>query len=107
MVEKRKSLRCDCNEILREKEIKLDGILTKAMVCPKCKFITLTLEQAKEYHKKLKLHQDVDQERQIIKIGNSMGITLPDKLNEYGIKIGKKVKIEAIDENSLKIKIIK
>ena len=106
MAQERKNLRCDCEEILIEKEVKIDEILTKAMVCPKCNFTTLTKDQAKEYYKKLKLHDDIDQERQIIKIGNSMGITLPDKLNNYGMKIGKKVKIEAIDETSLKIKII-
>ena len=99
-------IKCDCGKFLKKGIVQIKKKNVEAMVCPKCNFTTLTKDQAKEYYKKLKLHDDIDQERQIIKIGNSMGITLPDKLNNYGMKIGKKVKIEAIDETSLKIKII-
>ena len=101
-----RTLTCDCGEQLREAEVEIGGILTIAMVCPKCHFTTLTAEQAKEFRKRLDLHHAVDQERQIIKVGNSIGITLPEKLKNFGITVGKKVKIEAIDEKSFKVELM-
>ncbi|MBI2647222.1 hypothetical protein HYW99_01985, partial [Candidatus Woesearchaeota archaeon] len=94
---KERKIRCDCGEILEEKTAKFDHFKTEAMVCPNCGFITLTKEQADNYVKLKQLHQIIDAERKIIKIGNSMGLTLPDRLQDFGAKIGKKVKIEALD----------
>ena len=105
MAEKRK-IRCDCGSILAEKRIKFGDFETEAMVCPKCSFTTLTKEQAERYIKLKQLHQIIDAERKIIKIGNSMGLTLPDKLQDFGAKIGKKVKIEALTPYSFKVELI-
>ena len=104
MVEGRK-IKCDCGKYLEEKEVEIDHILTKALVCPQCGFTTLTKDQAKEFRKRIEFHKAIDQEKQVIKIGNSMGITLPEKLRELGVTVGKKVKIEAIDEKSFKVEI--
>ena len=100
-----RKLKCDCGDYLQEKETIIDHIPAKAMVCPKCDFTTLTKEQAKEFRKRVEFHQAVDQEKQVIRIGNSMGITLPEKLREYGLIVGSKVKIEAINEHSFKVEI--
>src|SRR3989338_8622846 len=102
MADKRE-IKCDCGGLLAEKEVKIDHISTLAMVCPNCSFTTLTKEQAKEFRKRIEFHQAIDQERQVIKIGNSMGITFPEKLHDFGITVGKKVKIEALDERSFKV----
>jgi len=99
-------LTCDCENNLTEKQASIRGILTKAMVCPKDNFTTLTKDQAKEFRKRLEIHHVIDQERQVIKVGNSMGITLPEKLKNFGITVGKKVKIEAIDEHSFKVELV-
>lgn len=104
MVENRK-IRCDCGNYLKESETEIEHILARAMVCPHCGFTTLTKEQAKEFHKRLEFHKTIDQEKQVIRIGNSMGITLPEKLRDFGISVGKKVKIEAIDDRSFKVQI--
>lgn len=106
MAHNRKMLKCDCGTTLQEKETKIEHIMTKALVCPSCGFTTLTKEHAKEFRRRIHLHQVFDQERQIIKIGNSMGITLPEKLNEFGITVGKKVRIEAVDKQSFKVLIV-
>jgi hypothetical protein len=98
-----RKITCDCGKSLEEKETKIDHIITKAMVCLDCNFVTLTKEQAKEFRKRVEFHRAIDQEKRIIRIGNSMGITLPEKLRDYGITVGKKVKIEAIDEGSFKV----
>ncbi|MEK6845948.1 MAG: hypothetical protein AABY26_04260 [Nanoarchaeota archaeon] len=100
-----RKIKCDCGNYLQEKETVIDHISALAMVCPKCSFTTLTKEQAKEFRARVDFHRAVDQEKQVIRIGNSMGITLPEKLSEFGISVGSKVKIEAIDERSFKVEI--
>ena len=62
---------------------KFDNFETDAMVCPKCNFTTLTKEQAEKFVKLKQLHQIIDAKRKIIKIGNSMGLTFPDRLEEF------------------------
>lgn len=100
-----RKIKCDCGTILEENETIIEHIRTKALVCPKCGFTTLTKEHAKIFQKRLEFHNMLDQEKQIIKIGNSMGITLPEKLRELGLDVGRKVRLEAIDERSFKIMI--
>ena len=103
---KERKIKCDCGEFLIGKKVKFDHFETEAMVCPKCDFVTLTKEQAEKYVKLKQLHQIIDSERKIIKIGNSMGLTLPDRLQEFGAKVGKKVKTEALSPKSFKVELI-
>ena len=103
---KERKIKCDCGKFLIEKRTKFEHFETEAMVCPRCKFTTLTKEQAEKYARLKQLHQIIDAERKIIKIGNCMGLTLPDSLQDFGAKIGKKVKIEALDSKSFKIELI-
>ncbi|MAG47342.1 hypothetical protein CL617_01950 [archaeon] len=102
---KERKIKCDCGGFLVERKTIFDHFETDAMVCTKCNFTTLTKQQAEEYIKLKQLHQIVDAERKIIKIGNSMGFTLPDRLQEYGVKVGSKVKIEAIGPKAFKVKL--
>ncbi|MBS3168317.1 hypothetical protein J4216_04285 [Candidatus Woesearchaeota archaeon] len=104
-MEEERKIKCDCGQILIEKKADFDNFKTKAMVCPKCNFITLTRDQAREYIKLKRLHDIIDKESKIIKIGNSMGITLPEELKEFDIKIGKKVKLKALDTKTILIEI--
>ncbi len=103
---KERKIKCDCGAILEERETALNHITINALVCPNCNFTTLTKDQAKIFQKRLELHNAIDQEKHIIKIGNSMGITLPEKLRDFGLKIGQKVKLEAISESSFKIEFV-
>lgn len=105
MVKERK-IKCDCGGFLAEGITKFEHFETEAMVCPKCNFTTLTREQAERYAKLKQLHQIIDAKRKIIKIGNSMGLTLPDGLQDFGAKVGKKVKIEAISPKSFKVELV-
>tara|TARA_Y100000310_G_scaffold338992_1_gene430236 strand:+ start:5637 stop:5954 length:318 start_codon:yes stop_codon:yes gene_type:complete len=100
-----RKIKCDCGEFLIDKKTKFDSFQTEAMVCPKCNFTTLTKEQAEKYARLKQLHQIIDADRKIIKIGNSMGFTLPDQLKEYGIKVGKKIKTVALTPNSFKVEL--
>ena len=103
---KERKIRCDCGEFLVEKTTKFDHFEAEAMVCPNCGFTTLTKEQAERYAKIKQLHQIIDAKRKIIKIGNSMGLTLPDKLENFGAKVGKEVKIEALGPKSFKVELV-
>ena len=98
-----RKIKCDCGDFLVANKTRFDNIETEAMVCPKCNFTTLTKDQAKRYVKLKQLHTIIDAERKIIKIGNSMGLTFPDRLQEFGVKIGKKVKTEALTQHSFKV----
>ena len=102
MVEKRK-IKCDCGGILLEKKVEFGGFETEAMVCPGCEFTTLTKGQAENYVRLKKMHEIMDAERKIIQVGNSMGLTLPDRLQDFGVKVGKKIKTEALTPNSFKV----
>jgi hypothetical protein len=101
-----RKIRCDCGTLMEKKEQEFDGFKTEALVCPKCGFQTFTREQAERYVKLRQLHKIIDAERKIIKIGNSMGITLPDSLKDLGVKVGNKVKTEAIGECSFKVELM-
>ena len=103
---KKRKIKCDCGGFLVDKKTKFDNFETEAMVCPKCNFTTLTKKQAEKLVKLKQLHQIIDSERKIIKIGNSMGFTLPDRLKDFGAKVGKKVKTEALSEKSFKVELI-
>ena len=105
MANKRK-IKCDCGHFLKERSTKFDHFETEAMVCPNCGFTTLTREQAEKFAKIKQLHKSIDTERKIIRIGNSIGLTLPDSIKEFGAKVGKKVKIEALSSNSFKVQVI-
>lgn len=100
-----RKIKCDCGKYLEERDTTIDHILTKAMVCPRCSFTTLTKEQAREFRQRIEFHRAIDQEKQVIKIGNSMGITFPERLREFGVEVGTKVHIEAIDQKSFKVEL--
>ncbi len=100
-----RKIKCDCGKYLEEKEVNVDHILAKAMVCPSCEFTTLTKDQAVEFRKRVDFHQAIDQERKVIQIGNSFGITFPERLREFGVSVGSTVKMEALNEKSFKVEI--
>ena len=105
MVKERK-IRCDCGNYMQAKNAAFEGFETAAMVCSTCGFTTLTSEQAKKYVRLRQLHQIIDSERKVIKVGNSMGITLPEQLKCFGVKIGAKVRTEALSSKSFKVELI-
>ncbi len=103
---KERKIKCDCGGVLTEQLTELDGFKTEAMVCPECGFVTLTKEQAQKYAKLKQMHRILDAERTIIRIGNSMGLTLPDELSQFGAKVGKKIRTEALGPKTFKVELI-
>ncbi len=106
-MENKRKMKCfECDGEYEKKLLHLNGIITEGYICKNCKDVVFDKKQSRKYLEKMKLKETIEQERKIIRIGSSMGITLPEKLNKYGMKIGKKVKLEAIDEKSIKITLI-
>ncbi len=103
---KSRKITCDCGKVLVEKKVLFDHFETEAMVCPQGHFTTLTKEQAENYVKLKQLHAAIDAERKVIKIGNSMGVTFPEQLQELGVHVGSKVRLEALSANTFKIEIM-
>jgi hypothetical protein len=65
----------------------------------------LDLQQLKEYNKLRDLRRTVPEKRKIVRIGNSLGITLPPALKHYGLEVGRDVEISVIDLRNLHIKL--
>ena len=100
-----RKIKCNCGTYLQPKVAEFGGFNTEAMVCPKCGFATLTAQQAQKYVELKQLHSIIDAERKVIRVGNSMGITLPEQLKSYGLKVGRKVRTTALDANSFKVEL--
>ena len=60
-----RTIRCDCGNLLKEQNAKIDDVKTPALVCPQCGFTTLTKDQAKNFVKLKQLHSIIDAERKI------------------------------------------
>jgi len=105
-MEKERKLECECGGHYSIQTVKKNGVETEAYVCDKCKETMLSRAQAEKYVELLRMNDASKAERKIIKIGSSMGITLPDMLKKFGVKVGRKVKLEAIDKKSIKITLI-
>ncbi|MBI5065300.1 hypothetical protein HZA97_03605 [Candidatus Woesearchaeota archaeon] len=102
-MEERRKIRCDCGEYFQEGKAKVQGHYLSAMVCPKCGEKTFTLDQVKEGKAVLEMHEKLDLKKKISKVGNSLALLLPEGIKKLGMKLGTKVKIEAIDEKSFKV----
>jgi len=98
-------IRCDCGHVLEEREVAIAGFTTLAMVCPHCGFVTLTLEQAKRLQRLQKLQELLGAEREITKIGDSLGILLPREITEFGVEEGQKVKVDLANGRRVAIEI--
>lgn len=105
MVTKR-TMKCNCGGSFTEQETEFDGFRTEALICVKCGFTTLTKQQARKFARLKELHTIIDAERRIIRIGNSMGFTLPDTLRSFGVKIGKRIRTEAVSPNSFRVELL-
>ena len=106
MLEEKGALKCDCGGTFTEQLHDFESIQSSALVCQTCGYVTLTLKQAEVLMKLKELQTLLQQDRKLIKIGNSIGLTLPERLQDYGIKAGDIVKIKPIRERAFEISIL-
>lgn len=102
-MDKKRKIKCDCGKYFEEKEVKFEGVITEAEVCTGCKYMTFTRKQAEAFIEAKKLQEIMNSKRKIIKIGNSFGITLPERLKEFGLRAGKTLKVKVTGPRSFEL----
>lgn len=96
-----KKIKCHCSGFFEEKTVEFEGFDVKGMKCNKCGEITFLPEQFKAVLALKELAKGIDSERKIIKIGNSLGFTLPKAVEGLGLKIGQKIQVKLEDRKKL------
>ena len=91
----------DCETEMEEKEETHIGEKILIYTCPKCGKSLLNLDDAIKIQRKL--ITAIEEERTVVKIGNSIGVTFPKELKKI-FKLGEKVKIK-FDPDTMEISI--
>lgn len=102
MAKERKMI-CECGGGMKPTNVKWFGVLIPGRKCTLCKEETISSTQSKNLERQVRLRQALQRSRKIVRVGNAMGITLPEELRTIGFKIGKRVKTELLDEQSFKV----
>lgn len=97
-------MKCNCGGTVSESRIMLEGFLIDAFICSKCSETTLSPESAKQLIRLREDAEKIDSERKVIRIGNSIGVTLPSQAEKVGFKEGQLVDIHLIGEHEIIIK---
>ena len=97
-------LRCRCGGTIERKETFVEGFLLAADVCSKCGEIGLPLQSAKELLRLREVAKSIDSRRKIVRIGNSIGITLPYDSEKVGFKEGELVNIRLIGDGEIAVR---
>jgi len=95
---------CRCGGGIERNKTLVEGFLLEANVCSKCGDIGLSLESAKELLRLREEAKSIDSTRKVLKIGNSIGITLPHDSEKIGFKEGGLVDIRLIGEHEIAVK---
>ena len=96
-MEKKGKMKCDCGGQFDVQLHDFDGLKSPAMVCGKCGEATLTKVQARRLMRLKELSMACRGKRKVVRIGNSIGITLPEEL----AKIGQHVQMQPVDEKTI------
>ncbi|MDQ7822807.1 MAG: AbrB/MazE/SpoVT family DNA-binding domain-containing protein [Candidatus Eremiobacteraeota bacterium] len=102
---KAKEVRCiECRIPMMSALIEHEGIAFEGCRCPQCGHTVLTLDQLRQHNRLRDMRRLLPEKRKIVKIGNSLGITLPGFLKEYGLQAGREVELEVIDAVTLQVR---
>jgi hypothetical protein len=102
-MEKSGKIICGCGGEFRVELSSFGEFDAPALVCAHCGHTTLTKEQAMEVMRLRQMHETIDSDRKLIRIGNSFGLTLPERLQDHGIKVGQKVRLRALTPHSFEV----
>ena len=100
----KRSFRCNCGGKIEESRTLVEGFLIDAMVCNKCGEVTLSPDSAKQLLRLRAEAERIDSERKIVRIGNSIGVTLPPEAETIGFREGTSVDIHLIADSQIVIK---
>ena len=98
-------LQCKCGGTIDRKETFVEGFLITANVCSKCGEIGLSLESAKELLRLQEEAKNIDSERKIVRIGNSIGITLPCSSEQVGFREGGLADIRLLRDGEIAVRV--
>ena len=96
-------IKCNCGGIFREATVEFEGFDIKALKCSKCGELTFTPEQFKKALLLKELAKEINSTRKVVKIGNSLGITLPKAAKQLGLKSGSKVELRLGNKKTLEL----
>lgn len=96
-------IKCNCGGSFIEKTVEFEGFDVKALKCSKCGEITFTPEQFKKILMLKELAKEINSTRKVVKIGNSLGITLPKAAKELGLKLGSRIELKLGPKKNLEL----
>ena len=105
MEKKRKNIKCKCGEdYLKTTSEYYTDFEYEVEMCSKCGYKVFTVEQMKKYQNLLKLSTaETSEPRKIIRIGNSLGITLPQIIKNIGLSVGDTAKLKFLSPQRVQI----
>jgi len=105
MEKKRKNIKCKCGDGYLKTSIEhYNDFEYEVEICSKCDYKVFTVEQMKKYQELLKLSTiETSEPRKIIRIGNSLGITLPQMIKDIGLAVGDTAKLKFLSPQSVQI----
>ena len=96
------NITCNCGEKFTEQTV-TEEFSYPVMVCKGCGHKTFSVEQAKNYVHLERQHEKLQKQRKIIRIGNSLGITLPNAIDDF--KEGTPVTLQRLGKKTFKLEL--
>lgn len=94
--------RCiECSGAMELATVLIGELPAEGYRCQECGHEVLTLAQMKEHERRRDLARAFAKPRKVVKVGNSVGLTLPKEL----FRVGQELTIEVLDGNSLRIEL--
>ncbi len=97
----KRKLRYGCSGTLEPARTMVEGFLIDALLCNSCGELSLRPEAAKQLLRLRAEAERIDGERKIVRIGNSIGVTLPPKAERLGFRAGGRVDVHVIGDREL------
>jgi DNA-directed RNA polymerase subunit RPC12/RpoP len=101
--ESQKVKRCiECSGKMKLATIQVGDLPAEGYRCQECGHEVLTLGQMKEHERRRDLVRAFARSRKVVKVGNSVGLTLPKEF----FFVGQELDIQVIDGHSLRIDLV-
>lgn len=99
-----KTYTCTCGGKIKESKAVVEGFVIDALVCEKCAAVTLTPDIAKQLLRLRAQAEKIQSERRVVRIGNSIGVTLPPEAEAIGFTEGRVVEMQVTGNQQISIK---
>jgi hypothetical protein len=99
-------IKCSCGGVFRKETVEFEGFDVEALKCSKCGEKTFTPVQFKKVLELRESAKEINSVRKIVRIGNSLGITLPKGIKGLGLKAGSKVKLRLENKKTIELALV-